>query len=85
MSITASEVYFEVDEDLADYKKIDPQVGKDKFLLFTCQSSTKFITQDITVIAWWKMSLGISSAQLNFYVNMCCMEKLISGRDLGQR
>ena len=52
MSITASEVYFEVDEDLADYKKIDPQVGKDKFLLFTCQSSTKFITQDITVIAW---------------------------------
>ena len=26
MSITASEVYFEVDEDNADYKKLEPQV-----------------------------------------------------------
>ena len=27
MSITSSEVYFEVDEDHADFKKIDAQVG----------------------------------------------------------
>ena len=27
MSITASEVYFEVDEDTSEYKKVDPQVG----------------------------------------------------------
>ena len=26
MSITASEMYFEVDEDSPEYKKIDPQV-----------------------------------------------------------
>ena len=28
MSITASEVYFEVDEDNADYKKLEPQVRR---------------------------------------------------------
>ena len=28
MSITASEVYFEVDEDNPDYKKLEPQVRK---------------------------------------------------------
>ena len=28
MSITASEVYFEVDEDTSEYKKVDPQVRK---------------------------------------------------------
>ncbi len=27
MSITSSEVYFEVDEDHADFKKLDAQVG----------------------------------------------------------
>ncbi len=27
ISITASEVYFEVDEDHPDFKKIEPQVG----------------------------------------------------------
>ena len=26
MSITASEMYFEVDEDSSEYKKLDPQV-----------------------------------------------------------
>ena len=31
MSITASEVYFEVDEDSSEYKKVDPQVGKTTF------------------------------------------------------
>ncbi len=34
MSITASEVYFEVDEDSAEYKKIDPQVGKNYRIIF---------------------------------------------------
>ena len=28
ISITSSEVYFEVDEDHDDFKKIDPQVGR---------------------------------------------------------
>jgi hypothetical protein len=28
ISITSSEVYFEVDEDHEDFKKIDPQVGR---------------------------------------------------------
>lgn len=28
ISITSSEVYFEVDEDHPEFKKIDPQVGK---------------------------------------------------------
>ena len=28
ISITSSEVYFEVDEDHHDFKKIDPQVGR---------------------------------------------------------
>ena len=32
MSITASEVYFEVDEDTSEYKKVDPQVGKNTSL-----------------------------------------------------
>ena len=31
MSITTSEVYFEVDEDHEDFKKIDPQVGQRVF------------------------------------------------------
>ncbi len=31
ISITASEVYFEVDEEHRDFKKIDPQVGKKKW------------------------------------------------------
>ena len=30
ISITSSEVYFEVDEDHDDYKKIDAQVGQTK-------------------------------------------------------
>jgi hypothetical protein len=28
ISITSSEVYFEVDEEHEDFKKIDPQVGR---------------------------------------------------------
>ena len=32
MSITASEVYFEVDEDNADYKKLEPQVRLNFFV-----------------------------------------------------
>ena len=31
MSITASEVYFEVDEDASEYKKVDPQVSTNFF------------------------------------------------------
>ena len=34
MSITASEVYFEVDEDNADYKKLEPQVRHNFFVDF---------------------------------------------------
>ena len=34
MSITASEVYFEVDEDTSEYKKVDPQVGKNILLFY---------------------------------------------------
>ena len=34
MSITASEVYFEVDEDTSEYKKVDPQVGRNTFLFY---------------------------------------------------
>ena len=34
MSITASEMYFEVDEESSEYKKIDPQVLTNYLLVF---------------------------------------------------
>ena len=38
MSITASEVYFEVDEDNADYKKLEPQVRHNFFVDFNFEN-----------------------------------------------
>ena len=36
ISITSSEVYFEVDEDHEEFKKIDPQVGRTSIFFFLC-------------------------------------------------
>ena len=39
ISITSSEVYFEVDEDHEEFKKIEPQVGITSFFSY-CPSET---------------------------------------------
>ena len=43
MSITASEVYFEVDEDAPEYKKVDSQVGKFRFYLFIVRKHNRYV------------------------------------------
>ena len=42
LSITSAELYFEVDEDDADFQKIDPEVGTDSFasLCYQCRVSS---------------------------------------------
>jgi len=57
VSITSTELYFEVDEDDTEYRRIDPEVGP-HFFFFSFSVSWCLLT-------WWKaMYVGRTTLQL---------------------